>query len=460
MLKKNDILQVKIESISGDGSGIARRDGQVIFVPFTAVGDSAEITVIKVTKSYAVGKLTKIISPSDKRCSPDCQAFGKCGGCVFRHLTLEEEERLKTETVRSAIIRIGHLNVEVKGCITPTVKGYRNKAQLPVTEDKNGLACGFYANHSHRIVTESIDCVTSPKIFGDIAKSILGFMKRENILGYNEELSSGVVRHLYMRINSDGKVMVCIVTNTPHLISEKTEKKFTSFLTEEFSNIVSIYLNYNSKNTNVVLGDDYRLLCGDEYFEDKLLDTKLKMSPDSFFQVNREGAEKIYSIGFSMLSGHYENVYDLYCGIGSIGITLFNEIKKGNIKATADRLFGIEIVEKAAECARVNAKLNGIDNAEFAATDSTDITKMDWFDKYPPSLVILDPPRKGTTTQLIDFLSDRNVKEILYISCDPATLARDMGYFKEKGYTFSPVYPVNLFTGTKHVECCVLIHKD
>lgn len=459
MLKKNDTIQVNIESISGDGSGIARLDGQVIFVPFTAVGDTAEITIIKVTKSYAVGKLIKLISPSDKRCNPDCPVFGKCGGCVFRHLELSEEERIKTETVKSAMSRIGHLDVDVKDCITPAVKGYRNKAQLPVTEDKNGLMCGFYAGHSHRIVPGSIECVTSPRIFGDIAKAIIGFMKSENIPGYNEELCTGVVRHLYMRINCDNKVMVCVVTNTAKLMSDKTEKKFISFLTEKFSDIVSIYINHNCKDTNVVLGDAYRLLWGEEYFEDKLLDTTLKMSPDSFFQVNREGAEEIYSIGFSMLKGHYENVYDLYCGIGSIGITLFNQIKEGKVQVSADRLFGIEIVEKAAECARANAKLNGIDNAEFAASDSADITKMDWFDKFPPSLVILDPPRKGTTTELLDFLAERQVEEILYISCDPATLARDLGYMKDKGYSFSSVYPVNLFTGTKHVESVVHLRR-
>ncbi len=455
MLKKNSVAEVEIESISGDGSGIARCDGQVVFIPFTAVGDKVEITVIKVTKSYAVGKVNKILSPSPSRCNADCTVFGKCGGCVFRHLDTCEEERIKTETVKSAMKRIGHIDVEVKDCITPSVKGYRNKAQLPVTEDEKGLHCGFYASHSHRIVDGSIDCITTPKIFGDMAKCILDFMKKEGIPGYNETTGTGIVRHLYFRINSDNRVMVCIVTNTPSLISDKTEKALIQLICNKFSEAVSIYLNYNPADTNVVLGNDFRLLWGEKYFYDFLLDTKLNMSPDSFFQVNRLGAEKIYSIGFSLLNGHYENVYDLYCGIGSIGITLFNQMKKGRINASAKRLFGIEIVEKAAECARENAKLNGIDNAEFAASDSADITKMDWFDRYPPSLIILDPPRKGTTTELLDFLAERQVKEILYISCDPATLARDMGYMKEKGYEFSAVYPVNLFTGTRHVECCV-----
>lgn len=459
MLKKNTVTEVEIDSISGDGSGIARYDGQVIFVPFTAVGDRVEITVIKVTKSYAVGKINRILSHSHVRCEPDCSVFGKCGGCVFRHIDCAEEERIKTETVRSAMKRIGHLDVEVADCVTPSVMGYRNKAQLPVTEDEKGLHCGFYASHSHRIIDGSVDCVTTPKAFSDIAKSIIAFLKQKKISGYNEENSTGVVRHLYFRISSSEKIMVCIVTNTKRLVSEETEKSLVEYITELFPNVVSIFLNFNPKDTNVVLGKEFRLLWGDKNFEDTLLDTRLKMSPDSFFQVNREGAEKIYSLGFSLLEGAYENVYDLYCGIGSIGITLFNQMKQGKVKASAKRLFGIEIVEKAAECARENAKLNGIENTEFAACDSADITKMDWFDRYPPSLVILDPPRKGTTTELLDFLSDRQVNQILYISCDPATLARDMGYMAEKGYTFSTVYPVNLFTGTKHVESVVLIRR-
>lgn len=460
MLKKNSVAVVEIESVSGDGSGIARLDGQVVFVPFTAVGDRVEITVIKVTKSYAVGKVTRLIEPSVLRRESDCQVFGKCGGCVFRHITLSEEERIKTETVASAMRRIGHLDVEVKSCVTPSVKGYRNKAQLPVTEDEKGLHCGFYASHSHRIVEGSIDCVTTPEIFGDIAKGILDFMKKNRISGYSEETGKGTVRNLYFRINADGKVMVCIVTNTRKLVNEAIESGLVEYLCDLFSEIVSIYTNYNSEDTNVVLGKEFRLLWGEEYFEDTLLGTRLKMSPDSFFQVNREGAEKVYSTAFSLLEGNYENVYDLYCGIGSIGITLFNQIRGGKVKASADRLFGIEIVEKAAKCARENAKLNGIENAEFMACDSADITKMDWFDRYPPSLVILDPPRKGTTTELLDFLSERNVKEILYISCDPATLARDMRYLAAKGYTSTAVYPVNLFTGTKHVETVVLLSRE
>ena len=459
MLKKNTVWEVEIYDISGDGNGIAKIDGEIIFVPYTAIGDIVSITIIKVAKNYAVGKVNEIIVPSKARCLPDCSAFGKCGGCVFRHLDLTEEERIKTQSVENAMKRIGHLDVDVKKCVTPSGKYYRNKAQLPVSQDKNGLHCGFYAPHSHRIVDGSLDCSTSPTVFSDISRFILNFMKEQNISGYCEESKIGIVRHFYFRINANKQIMVCIVTSTKSLVDKNTEDNLVKELTSNFPQIVSVFLNYNPDNTNVILGPEFRLLWGAEYFEDEILGTKLLMSPDSFFQVNREGAEKIYSTAFSLLDGYYENVYDLYCGIGSIGITLFNQINTKKINVSAKRLFGIEIVEKAVLCAKQNAKINNVTNASFCACDSDDITKMDWFDSYAPSLVILDPPRKGTTVKLLDFLIEKDVENILYISCDPATLARDMSHLVSNGYSSSSVHPINLFSGTKHVECCVLLKK-
>lgn len=459
-MKKNSILNVKIENMSADGNGVARADGEVIFVPNTAVGDEAEIVIIKELKRYSVGKVRKIITPSDKRVEIDCPVFEKCGGCVFRHVSMKEEERIKKEHVESVMKRIGKIDVEVKDVVTPALCRYRNKTQLPVSEDDKGLHCGFFAPHSHRIIDESTSCIITPKIFGEIAEFILDFLKREGIKGYSEETKAGNVRHLYFRINKNNEIMVTVVTNEKSLGSTETEEKFTRELTAQFPAVVSVFINFNDKDTNVVLSDNFRLIYGKEHFEDQLLGCTFKTSPDSFFQVNRVGAETIYKTAFSLLEEKsYENVYDLYCGVGTIGITLFSEIRNGKVKADAKKLFGIEIVEKAAQCARENAKANGIDNALFKASDSADILKTDWFDKFPPSLVILDPPRKGTTTELLDFLSDQEVKDILYISCDPATLARDMGYLYEKGYTSTAVHPVNLFAGTKHVECCVRLFK-
>lgn len=459
-MKKNSVIRVKIESVSSEGVGIARVDGEVIFIPSAAVGDELEAVVIKEMKSYSIAKILSVISPSDVRKDPDCPVFLKCGGCALRHVTLEEEERIKTENVKSVMKRIGKISVEVKNTVTPAKIGYRNKAQLPVSEDEKGIHCGFFAPHSHRIVDESLTCKISPEVFGDISKFIISFMKENDIKGYNEDTKNGTVRHFYFRINKKEKVMVTLVLKTKTLRDAKTETLFAKEITKRFPCVVSVFINHNDDNTNVVLGKDFRCIFGEEFFEDELFDCKFKMSPESFFQVNREGAELVYSTAFSLLDEKfYENVYDLYCGIGSIGITLFKEIKDGSVKANAKRLIGVEIVEKAVECAIHNARTNGIDNAIFKASDSSDITKSDLFDKYPPSLVILDPPRKGTTTALLDFLAEKGVNDILYISCDPATLARDMGYLFEKGYTSSAVHPINLFAGTKHVECCVKIYK-
>ncbi len=460
-MKKNTVFKAEIEAMSADGAGIAKVDGEVIFVPATAVGDEAEIVIIKENKNYSVGKLISILSPSDVRVDPDCKVFPRCGGCVFRHVSLEEEERIKKENVEAVMQRIGKIDVKVEKVLTPVTKHYRNKAQIPVAQEKGALRCGFYAPHSHRIVEESIDCIISDESFSPLTKTIMTYLASNNTEGYNEETKSGIVRHLYYRVNKENKLSVTVVTNTKELVSKKFEKSFAEYITGEFPEIVNVYINYNNKDTNVVLSDDFRIIYGEDCFEDELLGCKFKLSPDSFFQVNRVGAEEVYKKGFSLLENkHFENVYDLYCGVGTIGITLFSMMKRGEIGASADRLFGIEIVEKAAECAAFNAERNGISNARFMAADSVDITKSDWFDKYPPSLVILDPPRKGTTTELLDFLADRNVNDILYISCDPATLARDMGYLYQKGYTSSAVYPVNLFPGTKHCECVVRIYKQ
>ncbi len=460
-MKKNTVLSVKIEAMSADGAGIARVDGEVIFIPAASVGDEAEIVIIKENRNYSVGKLLRIISPSPVRVAPDCKVFPKCGGCVFRHVTLSEEERIKKENIEAVMQRIGKIDVTVENVLTPVTKHYRNKTQIPVSQEKDAVRCGFYAPHSHRIIEESTDCVINHEAFSHFTKSIMSYLTLHNVEGYNEETKSGIVRHLYYRVNKENKVSVTVVTNTKQLVSRDFEKSFAEYITGCFPEIVNVYINYNNKDTNVVLSDDFRIIYGEDYFEDELLDCRFKLSPDSFFQVNRVGAEEVYKKAFSLLDAkHFENVYDLYCGVGTIGITLFSMMNKGQIKATADRLFGIEIVEKAAECATLNASRNGISNARFMAADSLDITKSDWFDKYPPSLVILDPPRKGTTTELLDFLSDKGVSDILYISCDPATLARDMGYLFHKGYTSSAVYPVNLFPGTKHCECVVHITRS
>ena len=461
MILKNSKLVLTIEALSGDGQGIAHSDGQVVFVPYTAEGDVVEVHIIKATKTYAVGKVVNIITPSKKRICIDCTAFGKCGGCSLRHISLDEEQKIKTQSVKDVMERIGGIKVEVDDALITPHDAYRNKAQLPVTEERGELKCGFFASFSHRIVEGSLNCLATPKIFSDIAGKIIDFLKDKSLKGYDEKSGQGLLRHLYMRINRNGKIMLCLVLNSRELVNSETEQVFVEYITTAFPDIVSVFVNENTKNTNAILGEKFRLLFGTEYFEDELLGVRLCMSPDSFFQVNREGAELVYKTAFSMLEGkNFENVYDLYCGVGSIGLTLFSEIKKGNLNVDVKRLFGVEIVQNAVKWAKHNAKINKIENANFYTSDSTDITKMELFDQFPPSLVILDPPRKGTTETLLKYLSDKNVGNILYISCNPATLARDMSFLYKEGYTADKVVPVNLFPRTSHVECCVLLCRS
>ncbi len=459
MLLKNSIHKLTIESVTGDGQGISHVDGQVVFVPYGAVGDEVEVLIIKTTKTYAVGKILNVLTASFCRIDVDCKAFLKCGGCAFRHITLEEELRIKTQSVKDAMERIGGINVKVDDCVSTPVITYRNKAQLPVTQTDKGVVCGFYASHSHRIVENTLDCLNTPEIFSLIAKDTVSFMEENKIDAYIEESGKGVVRHLYMRENKKGDVMLCLVVNSDVLKSEKTELKYVNFIVEKYPEIKSVYLNVNKKQTNAVLGEEFKLLFGDNCFEDEILSVRLSMSPDSFFQVNRVGAETVYKTAFSLLpEKSFENVYDLYCGVGSIGLSLFSEIKNGNLNINAERLFGIEIVKDAVKWAKHNAKKNGIDNAQFFASDSADITEMALFEKYPPSLVILDPPRKGVEEKLLKYLADKGVNDILYISCNPATLARDMSYLYSRGYTSERVVPVNMFSRTGHVECVVHLH--
>lgn len=458
MLLKNSTHVLKIESVTGDGQGISRVDGQVVFVPYAALGDEVEVVIIKTTKSYAVGKIINLLTPSPCRTDVDCKSFLKCGGCAFRHITLEEELRIKTQSVKDALERLGGIKVRVDDCISTPVITYRNKAQLPVTQGAKGILCGFFAPHSHRIVDGTIDCLNTPEIFSHIAKETVRFMEENSVDAYLEESGKGTVRHLYMRENKKGEVMLCLVVNCDVLKNEKTELKYVSFIVDKFPKIKSVYLNVNKNKTNAVLGDGFKLLYGDNSFEDEILSVRLSMSPDSFFQVNREGAETVYKTAFSLLPEKtFENVYDLYCGVGSIGLSLFSEIKRGNLNVSAKRLFGIEIVKDAVKWAKHNAAQNGIDNAQFFASDSADITEMELFDKYPPSLVILDPPRKGVEEKLLKYLADKGVKDILYISCNPATLARDMSYLYSRGYTSERVVPVNMFSRTGHVESVTLL---
>ena len=450
MPNKNDIVTIEITDITLEGMGVGKtEEGYVLFVPGSAPGDIIKAKILKVLASYGYAKIEEIISPSRDRIEVDCPVFAKCGGCVFRHISYEKELEIKKNLVDAQFERIGGLDIRCDGITpSPEVCGYRNKAQFPVGCDEKGLYFGFFAQHSHRII-KCENCALHPAFYTDILAAIKKWGDRYKISAYSEETKQGLLRHVYIRDGrASGEIIVCLVAtgNTP-----KT-KELTSALLAANPNIVGIVLCINKKEGNEILSDNFRVLHGKGYMTDTLCGVEFDISPRSFYQVNHDGAEKLYGIAaeYAALTGS-ETIIDLYCGTGTIGLSMANK---------ASRLLGIDIVEKSIECARENAAANNVENAFFVATDagkSENIRKA--AEKHGFSLsastVIMDPPRKGSTPELLGFLAAEKVKKIVYISCNPDTLARDAATLLSLGYTMSEVTPVNMFPRTGHVESVV-----
>ncbi len=444
-LKKNDIIKLNINSISSKGSGVAKTDdGITVFVPNSAVGDELNVRIVKVQKTYAFGRVEEILTPSPDRIIPTCNVGGKCGGCVYSHISYEAELRAKEQRVKDAIERIAKLSVPVNPIVsTGEVKRYRNKAMIPVGLDKEGkITMGFYSNHSHRIV-ECDDCSLQPECFLKASEILKVFLQSHNISVYNEETHKGLFRHLYLRIaEKTDELMITLVING-------NEFPFADVLIDAFKselpNLKSVILNTNREDTNVVLGKKSKILYGDGFITDILCSLKFKISPQSFYQVNRKGAELLYSKArdYADLKGD-EVLLDLYCGTGTIGLSMAHKAKN---------LIGVEIVPKAIEDAKENAKTNGIENARFICGDAAQAAETLKSEGLAPDVIIIDPPRKGCDKSLIKTISDMNPKRVVYVSCDPATLARDLAVFAELGFTAQELTPVDMFPRTSHCEC-------
>lgn len=451
MMKKNDIIKLRIEDMTGQGSGIGRADGMAVFVPMTAVGDELDARILKVKKNYAFGKTERLTKPSSLRCEPDCECYSKCGGCVFRHISYEEELKIKERRVFDALTRIGKLDgfemAPIVGCKSPD--GYRNKTQIPVGVGRDGdLLTGFYGSHSHRIVGTG-ECRLQPDEFNDIVKLIRGFVVEKNISVYSEETHTGLLRHIYLRKGfSSGEIMVCLVINggdLPH------KDELISLLNNYSENIKSIVLNINREKTNVILGDTCRVIFGREFITDELCGLAFNISPLSFYQINHDQTERLYSIAreYAALTGS-EFLIDLYCGAGTIGLSMARNVSK---------LMGVEIIPQAIENAKENAKNNGVDNAEFMCADASEAADELARRGARPDVVVIDPPRKGCDGAVIDAISKMSPKRVVYVSCDPETLARDLALFAEGGYETKKVTPVDMFPRTGHVETVVLMSR-
>ena len=466
---KNATYMVDIYDLNNLGCGVGRLPdgddpadensaGLVVFVRGTVSGDRAKIEIIKRTSSYAVGRLVEIVKPSEIRTSEDfCTAPEACGGCVYRHVSYDYELGLKKERVERAFRQSGLCDVAVRDVLsTGKTKHYRNKGMYPVSQGKSGMTAGFFAAKSHKIIPCS-ECSLQPKAFGEIVKTVCELCDRNHISAYDEITRKGILRHIYLRAAGDGSTLLCLVVNAEQL-PKKFKSELIDCMTRDFPQICGILININRENTNVVLGDRFVTLFGDAYIEDILCGKKLRLSAGSFYQVNHDAAELLYNTAADMagLTGS-EHLLDLYCGAGSIGLSMADRV--------AD-VTGIEIIPEAVECAKVNARLNGLDEtrARFFCGDASDahrfLAAAEENGAPSPDLVVIDPPRKGTTRELIQEIAARGIKRVVYISCEPETLGRDCAVFREFGYIIGEVQPVDLFPRTGHVENVVCIAKE
>lgn len=449
-LKKNDKIELYIDAVTSEGSGIGRYNGFAVFVRGTVPGDKIIAHIIKVSKNYAIGIIDTILEPSVQRIESDCPVSKKCGGCSFRDMTYAEELKYKLSRVQDAISRIGHIDFTVENIVgADEINYYRNKAQYPVYIENGSLTAGFYAYKSHRI-TPCNDCLLQPAEFENGIKAFEKWVKKNHITSFDERTGKGLLRHIYFRkAFGTGEIMACAVVNGTDI---PDKDYLVSELQNVFENLKSVVVNINMENTNVILGDKTKTIWGSEKITDILLGKKFVISPQSFYQVNHNQCEKLYSLAaeYADLKGN-ETVVDLYCGAGTIGLTLADKCK---------HLVGIEIVPSAIENAKENAKINGVENAEFICADAFDGAKEIEKMGLKADLVIVDPPRKGCQKELFDVIENMGAKRIVYVSCDSATLARDLAILKEKGYALKNLTAVDMFPRTPHVECVAEIVKE
>ena len=456
MLKKNEIIKLKIEDITNLGFGVGRHDGQVVFVADTVTYDECEVKIIKANRSYAVGRVEKMLFFSPKRVDGRC-SNSACKSCAYKLIDYREELRLKGEMIRGAFLHEGLSKVELLDTVpSPITCGYRNKAQYPISKDKSGeYVIGFYAPKSHR-VTEARKCPLSPEIFSKILDTLATFFKKHELSVYDEESGKGLLRHVYLRRGEiGGEVLLTLVINGSSL---PCEKELCEIIKKSYPEIVGILINENTADTNVVLGEKFRILYGRDHIFDTLAGVRLKITAPSFYQVNRAAAELLYAEAKRLAAPTKDDlVLDLYCGAGSIGLSMAKE---------AGEIIGIEIVESAVECARFNAESNGITNAKFYTGDAKNTENLlshaeaELGRKIKPTVVILDPPRAGCDKLLIEYVARLAPERIVYVSCNPTTLARDVKLFSSLGYSTDKVKGFDLFALTGHVESLVCLQRQ
>ena len=453
-LQKNQILTLRIERLSSDGSGVAHSaDGEAVFVPGTAPGDEARVRIVKDCGRYAFGILDELLTPSPDRIPVDCPVAGPCGGCSLRHLDYAAELRAKQESVLDAFRRIGGLEVPVLDILpSPDVDRYRNKVQFPVGIDKNGVPCiGFYAGRTHRIVP-CPDCKLQPSVLNEIGNALCAFFAQQGIRPYDEQSGKGLVRHIFLRRGAhSGQIMVCLVCARAKL---PPAEQLCTALRGQFPAISTILLNVNAKNTNVILGSENHILYGPGYIEDTLCGVPVRLGPLSFYQVNTLAAERLYGVAaqYAQLTPD-DTLLDLYCGMGTIGLSMAEQCRE---------LIGVEIVPEAIESAKANAARMGeavAAKSRFFCADAGQAATQLAAEGLHPDIVMLDPPRKGCDEATLSAVVRMAPRRVVYVSCNPATAARDAAWLEKNGYHAEKVQPVDLFPRTKHVEAVLLLTK-
>lgn len=449
-LSKNDKIELNIDALTSEGSGVGRYNGLAVFVNDTVPGDRIIAHIIKRSKNYAVGKIEKILSPSPSRIESDCPYSQRCGGCSFRNMTYDEELKYKLSRVNDSLERIGHLAIQTEEIIgARSVDHYRNKAQYPVSVCEGELFAGFYAYKSHRIIPCS-DCRLQPKEFEQGIKAFEKWVEAADVTSYDENTGRGLLRHIYFRKGfATDELMACAVINGDSIPKADL---LIDLLRKNLLNLKSVVVNINKSKTNVILGKTSKTIWGSDTISDRLLGKSFVISPNSFYQVNHSQCERLYERAkeYAGLTGS-EVLLDLYCGVGTIGLTMADGAK---------RLVGIEIIPQAVENAKINAALNNITNAEFICADAAKGAELLREEGITPDVIILDPPRKGCDKALLDTVVQMSPKKIVYVSCDSATLARDLEILKNKDYITQRVTAVDMFPRTPHVEAVVQIVRN
>ncbi len=449
MLTKNEIYEATVCDYTSEGQGVAKIDGCAVFVPNAIYGEKCRIRIEKAQKTWASGKIVEILEKSPHRINRTCPMAKLCGGCAFHHMDYEEETRLKAERVRTCLNRLGGESMEAVPILAaPTTQCYRNKAQYPLSSKNGRVYAGFFKAGTHQVV-ENARCGILPEEMDRVKDAVVAHMNRWGIPAYDEAAHKGLVRHIYVRRGVvSGQILVCLVCNgrkfpqAHRLVAEL--RKIPGFTT--------LVLSVNTKQGNTVLGDEFITLSGEGFIEDTLCGLKFRLSPRSFYQVNHHQAQRLYEAAITQAQITKEDlVLDLYCGVGTITLAMAK---------AARRVIGVEVVPEAVQDARDNARRNGIENAEFFCGDAGQAALALEEQGIRADVAVVDPPRKGLNGDTIEALARMAPRRIVYVSCDPATLSRDVALLKERGYTLKNALAADLFPRCAHVESVVLLTKN